>query len=234
MALHLRGKVWWADFQSNRKHVQVSTKTHDRAEAEKIQEMLRGKKLKTDHRDELDPGLYFLQSPALQLVKIGCSGNAARRIEDLRNMNADDLVLLAKIKTKQYRTAESVIHDFFTDKHVRREWYKITADDVDFAVRYWDRIKNAENIRSRHELLPVDRERYYTLEEIADFLSLSVSFVRKTIRKGELLKVKLGNAVRVSGTDFQDYVDRCRCVKIEGTTSDLAAGSTQGAENTNA
>lgn len=236
MALYQRGSIWWFDFHSNGKRIQLSAKTRDRAEAEKLQELARGRTPKTDRRDELDPAVYFLKSPALGLVKIGCSGNSGRRIEDLKNMNADDLVLMAKITTREYRSAESVIHDMFTEKHKRREWYAITDDDVDFAVRYWDRIKASESILARHEALPIDRERYYALAEVAGILNISVSKIRNMIREGDLKKIKLGSAVRVTGADLDDFLARhtFRAVRIAGKTTYQPVSGMQGSENTNA
>lgn len=236
MALYLRGKNWWVDYHTNGKRIQFSAKTSDREQAEKIQELTRGRAMKTDRRDELDPGVYFLKSPALGLVKIGCSGNAGRRIEDLKNMNADDLILLAKIVTKRHRAAEGVIHDFFADKHVRREWYRISDEDVAFAVQYWERVKDAENVVARDMAMPVDRERYYSLQEIAEIMSLSVSTIRKFIREGELQKVKVGSLVRVTGSELNDYIERNTtiAVKIEGKTVFQPVSSIQGPENATA
>lgn len=210
MALVKRGRYWWYEFQKNGQRIQGSTGATERQEAmavyERVKKERTGEGLRPRFPDT-DPAVYFLRAATLGLVKIGCSGNASVRIEDLRGLNADELILMGRINTPKFREAESVLHDIFAKHRVRGEWFKITADDVDFAMRYWDRIKDSSDILDRHSTLPVDREKLYTVQEIAVMFACSASTVRNFIRAGQLLKVKYGNAVRVTGSSIEEFLE---------------------------
>lgn len=233
MAIYKRGRFWWVSYNTGGKRVEFSTKSENREDAERMQASTRGKKAARRLKKDADPGVYFLKSPALGLVKIGCSGNSRQRISDLRNMNADDLVLAAHIKTERYRAAESIIHCFFKEKHSHREWFRITDEDIDFAVKYWERIQASNKIVDDYST-PLESDRLYDLKEIAEMLAMSAGFVRKLIRDGQLRMIKVGRLVRVSGADLQEYIDNCRYVvepKIVGNTQDLPASGNMDAEN---
>jgi len=49
-------------------------------------------------------------------------------------------------------------------------------------------------------------EKYYTPEEIAEHLKLSVYTVKDKIRKGEIPGTKIGNRHRVSESAYEEYL----------------------------
>src|ERR1043166_2790533 len=116
MAIYKRGNVWYYHFQKNGKRYQASTGTSDRIKAAQI-EIQAKEGVGKEHRlprngDISDPGVYFLQSPSTNVVKVGCSGNVTKRLANYETQNPESLILLARFPVTDYRKAEAVIHDF--------------------------------------------------------------------------------------------------------------------------
>ena len=52
--------------------------------------------------------------------------------------------------------------------------------------------------------------RLYTAEEIADLCGVSVKTVHRWIGGGDLVAHRFGRLLRVSASDLEDFLDRCR------------------------
>jgi excisionase family DNA binding protein len=55
-----------------------------------------------------------------------------------------------------------------------------------------------------------------TVKEVTDRLKFSESFVRKLLSRGQLQRIKIGSAVRISRADFEKFLrDRTVCGKAK-------------------
>ncbi len=209
MSLYKRGSIYWYKFQKGGKPYSASTRTNDKAKAELVYAQAKDEagSISRVIRRMDDPGIYFLLSPLANLIKIGCSGNVNTRVEDIKRVTPDELQLLAVIKTDRYQAAEELLHELFWSKHHRNEWFRITEEDVQFAVKFWDRIKDAKTILDARKTLPVERDRLYTAEEVAELFSIAPSTIRKWMSTGYLPKVRLGKLARVEGKAIREFIE---------------------------
>lgn len=214
MSLYRRngGSIWWYRFSKDGKHYQASTKTDDKEKAQKIEMQIRAElsSVFRYHRKSdvtPDPGVYFLQSKLVGVIKIGCSANIASRVADIKTANAEELILLASIKTDRYLLVEQILHELFQEQRQRGEWFRITEDDVAFAVKYWERVKDASRVMKMHAGMPIESDLLYTAHDAAHFLNLSIHTIRKWLAAGYLPKVKLGQVVRIKGKVLREFVE---------------------------
>lgn len=85
------------------------------------------------------PGVYFLCSKANGLVKIGHAKDAGKRLGALVAQSSVKLDLVAFIPSFYHLEAERCIHVFLESKRTHGEWFKITAADIEAALRHWAR-----------------------------------------------------------------------------------------------
>lgn len=52
--------------------------------------------------------------------------------------------------------------------------------------------------------------RFYTVDQVADLLEVSIRTVRRWIVEGDLPAHRFGRQVRISETDLKVFVERCR------------------------
>lgn len=74
--------------------------------------------------------VYFLKAKSLGLIKIGFSGNVAKRVSSLQTSSPDDLLLMKIIKGGQ--KVEATLHQKFAKLRVRGEWFSPDKELVDF------------------------------------------------------------------------------------------------------
>jgi hypothetical protein len=72
--------------------------------------------------------VYFILNQEKNLVKIGVSANAKRRLFELKSHNADRLALLKAIDSESAEKLESNLHKKFKDIHVYGEWFSYTDE----------------------------------------------------------------------------------------------------------
>lgn len=56
----------------------------------------------------------------------------------------------------------------------------------------------------------IDTTAIYTVAEAADAIGMSVTFVRKRIKSGEMSAHRLGATIRIKGSDLQSWFDGLR------------------------
>ncbi|HEU6449197.1 MAG TPA: GIY-YIG nuclease family protein [Verrucomicrobiae bacterium] len=74
--------------------------------------------------------VYFLGS---QLgTKIGCAADARSRVRSLDGMLPFETEILHIITTDDRYGLEQAFHFYFSDKHIRGEWFSLTPEDIAF------------------------------------------------------------------------------------------------------
>ena len=76
--------------------------------------------------------LYFVESAALEAVKIGTAADPYRRLQILQVGSPDTLRLLGWIKFPAGEPMERNIHGLFKKSRLRGEWFKATPDLLEF------------------------------------------------------------------------------------------------------
>lgn len=78
---------------------------------------------KGSHREFKSTVTYFIAAPEVKLVKIGTSKSPGYRFEQLRTLNACNLILLG-----YSNTSEADWHVKFKGEHSHGEWFKATEE----------------------------------------------------------------------------------------------------------
>ena len=224
MSLYKRGSVWWYQFYKDGKRFCGSTGVTDRIEAERIETQLRTEHhVRIKHKPTLrDPGVYFLLSKLTGLTKIGCSADVEFRIGEIQRSHPEELQVAAIIRTDRYEQAATTLHDIFAKSHVRNEWFRLSDEDMEFGIRFWDRIKESTDILAAHRSLPMEREKLFTIPEAAEVIQMSHHTVRKWTEQGKIATVKLGSAVRIEARELRRFIDGRRVAN--SVDSSRAAG----------
>src|SRR3990167_8958348 len=105
-----RNGLYSYDFRFKKTRFQGRTGTSDRVKAELIQQEAMsnaGREIRP-RKEAVEPGVYFLLSPSIGLIKVGCSSNMTQRLAELEAMNGDSLHVVAKIPAIEYRKAEAI------------------------------------------------------------------------------------------------------------------------------
>lgn len=79
-------------------------------------------------------GVYFLQSPATGLVKIGRAGHFLSRLGILQGQNPEELVLIGFKPTGRTTDLEKHMHAVLAEYRVRGEWFRVTRDQIGDAL----------------------------------------------------------------------------------------------------
>jgi hypothetical protein len=75
-------------------------------------------------------------------VKIGKANNISFRLQELQSGNSKPLTILHSIhcnSNKESLKLERILHQYFSEVVIGREWYKLTADDVLFVKQVVNR-----------------------------------------------------------------------------------------------
>jgi len=76
--------------------------------------------------------VYFILNQEKDLVKIGVSANAKRRLFELKSHNSDRLELIKTIDSEAAEALESNLHKRFQHIHVYGEWFSYTDEIKSF------------------------------------------------------------------------------------------------------
>jgi hypothetical protein len=117
---------WYMSYVVDGLQYCVSTRTRDRAEAERV--YASHTPTRKHSRNNHAGGVYFVRSG--ELVKIGCARNVQRRINELQCASPEELILIASFDTGNRYIAETIAHKRFAEYHVRGEWFRLTDEQV--------------------------------------------------------------------------------------------------------
>ena len=77
--------------------------------------------------------VYLAHMDTTPYYKIGKSIHPEQRISELDSVNLPgELILVHTIKTDLMTALERDLHQYFIDKHVRGDWYRLDPMDVDY------------------------------------------------------------------------------------------------------
>lgn len=102
-----------------------------------------------------DTYIYFARESRTGLTKVGRSVEPYLRIEQLRLQEQCEVVLLAEFEcgTLHPSWCELSVQFMFADKHIRGEWFRLEAGDVERGMAALRSIRN-EQIPDRQYLWP--------------------------------------------------------------------------------
>lgn len=86
--------------------------------------------------------VYFIESPALGLIKIGWSRKPTKRLDDVRRSIPDELTVIATVRGGSI--LEGLIHSRCKALRKKGEWFLDTPELRDFI----DRLQSGENIQA--------------------------------------------------------------------------------------
>jgi hypothetical protein len=72
--------------------------------------------------------IYFLKCQ--EYVKIGISKNPIERVEQVSLLLPFEITLLHVVRSKDIYTTEKEFHNYFSNKRVNGEWFKLSDEDV--------------------------------------------------------------------------------------------------------
>jgi len=83
--------------------------------------------------------VYLLKGD--NLYKIGATTNLKQRLKDIKYKNDFDINLVSHIQTKDMFVLEKYLHNKFSEKRKKYEWFELNKEDVDFIKSL-----NSENV----------------------------------------------------------------------------------------
>jgi hypothetical protein len=143
-SIYKRGRIWWIAYCIRGAQRYESARTEERNEAEtllKQRESEAGVRRLVRSTDAvaLGAGVYFLRSRATGLVKVGCSSDLDQRVKET-TFSPEHLQIVARIPvTRGWWLAEKILHDFLAEHRVKGEWFQITAEQIEAAIKHWAR-----------------------------------------------------------------------------------------------
>lgn len=87
-----------------------------------IPELLQKKEVKKN-------GFVYLLEDSSGYIKIGCSQDIKKRIENIQSNNPT-IKVLKLIETNDITGLESKLHKAFANKRIKGEWFLLTEDDI--------------------------------------------------------------------------------------------------------
>lgn len=84
-----------------------------------------GRRLSSKH-------VYVLEAIGSNRYKIGWGKNLAARIQKIKNASPFPVEIVAKIASNDPRKLESELHKLFDSTRVWREWFSLSAEQVDY------------------------------------------------------------------------------------------------------
>lgn len=169
--------------------------------------------------------VYFVQSEANGLIKIGVAADLDKRVRCLQTMSPVPVRLLGAFPGD--RSDEQRLHQAFRPCRAHGEWFEPTNDLVAFVRRAAVPVEELLYVRRLdEECLPSQLRRperqfgaaswqegiqvLYTLAEVAALLKVSKTSVRRLIDSGNLRSVPFGglSPVRVPASAFALYLER--------------------------
>lgn len=171
------------------------------------------------------PCVYFITDG--EYVKIGVSRCLENRFNTLQSANPRELSVMAVIYPKNIFEIESYYHLKYKGKRLHGEWFDIKAE-VEQLIEESQKRKREEELRKEEERAEaaakaaaeeearrIEAEKnkynkYYTTEELAKALTISVRLVKKMMMSYEdFPKVKrIGDSGRIKKSEFWEFLDR--------------------------
>ena len=87
------------------------------------------------------PGYVYFITADNGLTKIGCTASVERRLNQLKINSPSKLVLALSFETDDAPGLEKTIHNSFSDKRIRGEWFELTPYDL---IDFVDQINKAK------------------------------------------------------------------------------------------
>ncbi len=81
--------------------------------------------------------------------KIGYSTNKStllKRFDNIKTSNPGNMKILYTFNTKHNRKVETALHNYFNNKQVNREWFKLNIEDVNNFKKICEKLENNFNI----------------------------------------------------------------------------------------
>ena len=95
----------------------------------KLRPVMRHRKRVTKHRIPPNYGyIYVIKNPSNGFYKIGLSENVEKRCGGLEVAHVIDLEIAAKFLVPLPQTIEPVVHEFFDEYRINREWFDLDQD----------------------------------------------------------------------------------------------------------
>lgn len=80
-----------------------------------------------------DGYIYFLRDPKLgNEIKIGRARDIKHRVTSLNTGRPRDLEIIREVYSGDYKSLERKIHKYFKSKKIRREWFKIEKEELEY------------------------------------------------------------------------------------------------------
>jgi hypothetical protein len=146
--------------------------------------------------------VYFFRHIGLSPVKIGYSTNESpiNRFESFKTYAPYGAELLGFIMTKESKELESILHQRFSAKRLKGEWFEVSKEDVDKVVSFYS---NLEDIKEKNEfeiawLKKIANKNLIFLEDEFELSSFSNFFsIEHTQEKTEKVILNKGEIIDI-------------------------------------
>lgn len=100
--------------------------------------------------------VYLIKSSIY--YKIGYSKNPKNRLKTIKTHNPFEVVLFAQLKTDDYLILEKELHQLFSNKNSRREWFELHEEDllhlkIEYGFNFLIPIKTIKNSSIKNEYI---------------------------------------------------------------------------------
>ena len=86
--------------------------------------------------------IYIFEIKDMNLFKIGVSNNVYRRFRDIESSSPFSVNLLFEKKLDNTYDLEETIHNYFSDKHVKSEWFQFNSNEIEDVYNIIDTYNN--------------------------------------------------------------------------------------------
>ena len=102
-------------------------------------------------------GVYIFHIIRMDLYKIGWSRDTSRRLEDVSKAMPFEVEQIAAWEQSEVAVVlESRLHNLFPEKRVKREWFRLTDDDIS-QCKQVAKAFDAESVQEERKLLHARR-----------------------------------------------------------------------------
>lgn len=82
--------------------------------------------------------VYLFQEDFAGLIKIGIAKNPLQRMAALQTSCPQTITMLAQVNDDDAKIREAELHVRYAKKHVRREWFRLTENDIEAIRLEWE------------------------------------------------------------------------------------------------
>ena len=86
--------------------------------------------------------IYIFKIKDMNLFKIGVSNNVYRRFRDIESSSPFSVDLLFEKKLDNAYDLEDTIHNYFSDKHLKSEWFQFNSNEMEDVYNIIDTYNN--------------------------------------------------------------------------------------------